>query len=335
MSRFVAPDLAALPPLSLTPVDYTVVEARRLEYLIEALTIAEVDYDVGVLQTDPMRIALSQGGAAIEMALDQRINEAVRRTMLATADGEFLDHIGATFYGVSRQTFVEFDGQTQVIVEEGDDRFRSRIALAPEAFSTAGPRGAYIFHALELDGERDIADAAAYGEEDGATYSTTVVSAGMPGSVVAAPTDGQAVDAPEVLVVVVPTEQYGDADQALIDRVLAAVSADEVRPIGDLVRVEAAEMVGYSVRAVLRVAPGAAVEPIVALARSKTEEYVAARRRIGFSAQRTGIGGALQVDVSTTVELIWPVADVGGGPKQVPWCSNIIIDVEVATGVWS
>ncbi|MFT7099200.1 MAG: phage-related baseplate assembly protein [Rickettsiales bacterium] len=70
-----------------------------------------------------------------ELLLRNRINEAAKANMLAYASGSDLDNLAA-FYGVER------------LADEEDDRLKIRTQLALEGFSTAGPVGAYIFHAL-------------------------------------------------------------------------------------------------------------------------------------------------------------------------------------------
>ena len=169
MSRFVNADLSALGAIpAVVPVDYASIKGDRTALLKASYDLFQIPYDVETLETDPDIVVGVEAGGTAEMLLRQRVNEAISALSLATGLGGSLDHIAATYYGISRQS--EIDERGAVIVED-DERFRDRIALAPEAFSTAGPLGAYVFHALELDGEPDIADAWAYSEEDAATYS--------------------------------------------------------------------------------------------------------------------------------------------------------------------
>lgn len=336
MSRFVAPDLSALGRLPLTVIDFEATEVVRTDYYKAALSAFGIDYDVQVLETDPMRIAYAEGGAYVEMLLDQRINEAMSSLSLATATGSALDHIAATYYGVSRQIKTDADG---VEIAETDARFRARIALAPEAFSMAGPEGAYTFHALELDGKQDLADAATYSEEDAATYSAGVPYAdaftrGKRPTAFTGRANGNPVLAPEVLVVVLPTLAYGAADQALIDRVFDAVTADEVRPIGDNVRVEAAEILDYTVNLRIGYEQGSDPAPLVAAVKANLETYTARRRKVGATAERLGLGGAAYISGIENVNLVSPAADVGGGSKQVPNCTAIVVTAVQQSGSW-
>ena len=317
MSRFVAPDLAILDDLQLITVSYAETEQRRVDFYTAALTEYDIEYNVENLETDPMRIAYSEGGAYVEMLIDQRINEAIRQLSLATAEQPGLQHIGATYYGVSQS-----EG-------ENVETFRDRIQLAPEAFSTAGPEGAYIFHALELDGVSDIADAVAYSEEDGAVYSQVTHSDAY--SMGHRPTafqnrgNGDPVVAPEVLVVIHATDDYGFEDQALCDRAYAALTRKEVRPLGDNVRIEVPERVEYTVEMVIKYSLGADPTPLVEEARKRALAYVTARQKVGLVSEILGIGGSGYVSNIESVELVSPEADVGGGQKQVPICTEINI----------
>lgn len=336
MSRFVAPDLSALGDLPLVAVDFDATEASRVEFYKAALTAFGVDYDVETLETDPLRIAYSQGGAGQEVLIDQRINETIRQLSLATASGAALDHIAATYYGISRQSTTSNDGN---MIAETDARFRARIALAPEAFSTAGPEGAYTFHVLELDGVQDIADAATYSEEDGATYSVGVIHAdaysrGKRSAPFTGRAHGDPVLAPEILVVILPTIEYGPMDQSLADRAWDAVTSDEVRPIGDNVRIEAAEIIDYAVEMTITYAPGSDPAPLVEAVEKRLADYTAKRRKVGLVAERLGLGGCGYVSNVETVALTSPAVDVAGGSKQAPNCIGITVTAIQATGNW-
>lgn len=337
MSRFVAPDLAALGDIpAVVPVDFEEIRVRRGEYLKAALAEFDIDYDVTALETSPLMIAVARGGGYEETLFRQVINEKIAAMTLAKAGEGDLEHIAATYYGIARQSDVDGEGN---IVIEPLERFRARIALAPEAFSTAGPEGAYAFHTLELDGEPDIADAAIYGEEDLAVYTAGLhadaYSMGQRATPFAGRATGDPVIAPEILAVILPVVAYGPCDQALLDRAYVACSADEVRPIGDNVRIEPAEIVDYQVEMTITYARGSDPAPLIAVARAGVERYVAARRRVGLAAERLGIGGEGYVTGAEAVELTSPAADVAGGSKQAPNCTGITITAIQSGGSWS
>lgn len=348
MSRFVAPDLSDLGDVpQVVPVDFEAIKAGRDDYLIAALARFGIDYDLTKLETDPLVIGYSEGGGYQETLFRQRVNEAIRGLSLATAIGGDLDHIGATYAGIGRLVYPndEDDQPTNSQWDaargkwvEADAIFRSRIVLAFEAFSTAGPEGAYVFHALELDGTRDIADAVVYSEEDAATYSDSLhedaYSMGMIPAPFADRDTGDPVLAPEILIVVLPTLSYGVADAALLKRVFRACTAEEVRPIGDNVRIEAATVTPYDIAVTLYYAPGADAAALAAEAKKRLEAYASDRRRIGLAVQREVIGGRAAVDNNVTVEVTSPSADIEPGPKGVGQVGTVTVTTVQAQGSW-
>ena len=126
-------DLSQLPPPE-------AVEALDPETLIEQTIAAFValypEYSAWV-ESDPAQ-KLVEAGAWREYLLRVRINEAVRSVMLAFAQGNDLDHLGA-LVNVERA-----DG-------ESDERFRSRVQAAPEIIAAAGSAAAYRAVAMNVD----------------------------------------------------------------------------------------------------------------------------------------------------------------------------------------
>lgn len=130
MSGFTVIDLSKLPaPKVVEEIDY---ETLLKEYYSTFIG-KDPGYDA-LLESDPAIIVL-QTAAYREMLARQRINEAAKSNLLAYAAGSDLDQKAAG-YGVER------------LEGEDDDRLRYRCQLSLEGFSTAGPIGGYIFHAL-------------------------------------------------------------------------------------------------------------------------------------------------------------------------------------------
>jgi phage-related baseplate assembly protein len=87
-----------------------------------------------LLESDPAAKIL-EIAAFREMILRERINNAAKANLLAFAVGDDLDYL-AEFYGIERQT------------NETDEAFRLRIKARIAAFSNAGSKEHYRFHAL-------------------------------------------------------------------------------------------------------------------------------------------------------------------------------------------
>ena len=154
-------------------------------------------------RADPVRLFID---AVILAVIQQRniIDYAAKMNLLAYASGTYLDHIGALL-GVTR-----LDG-------EDDEALRERIRLAPESFSSAGPKKAYEFFAKSAD--TNIIDVAVVGPPDT-----------QPGYVDLYPL------------------MTGGAlpDDGVLARVYAACNADDVRPDTDYLTVKKPVAVNYT-----------------------------------------------------------------------------------------
>lgn len=122
-------------PNIIEPLDFETILAERKARLIELTPEEERDAmnEMLALESEPL-VKLLEENAYRELVLRQRINEAAKAVMVATARGSDLDHLAALF-GVTR------------LAEESDDALRQRIVMALESYPTTGSVGAYAFHA--------------------------------------------------------------------------------------------------------------------------------------------------------------------------------------------
>ncbi|MNV43672.1 Baseplate J-like protein [compost metagenome] len=181
---------------------------------------------------------------------------------------------------------------------ELDDDLRDRAQLAWEGLSTAGPRGAYEFHARSAHGL--IADASSISPE---------------------PCD--------ILVSVLSRDGVGTAGPALLDAVRQALNDEDVRPMGDRVTVQSSSITPYAVRAVLHMkgdGPGGAVA--LDAAKRACEKYVNRARRQGVSVWRSAITAAAHVEGVERLELLEPAEDIVLDRTQAGTCTAI--DLRVA-----
>ena len=245
------------------------------------------------LESDPV-VKLLELCAYREVQLRARINDAARSVLLAYAVGADLEQLAANV-NVSRLLVSPGDPEASppiVPVHENDASLRARVQRAFEGLSVAGPRAAYVFHALSADGR--VADA----------------SAESP-----APA--------EVVVTVLSREGDGSAGADLLDTVNAALSSEEVRPVADRLTVQGAQIVPYEVTATLWLYPGPEVEPILAAALAQLESYVGTQRRLGRDIRRSALFAALHVEGVQRVELLQPSADVVLTSSQAAHCTAI------------
>jgi len=103
---------------------------------------------------------------------------------------------------------------------ESDDRYRERIISAPEAFTNAGSYGAYRHHAMSA--HQSIVDVTVYG-----------------------PSEGE----PPGHVALYPLVETGLPSDTILSTVHAAVNAERVRPLTDLVHVRSPEQIDYTITA--------------------------------------------------------------------------------------
>ena len=180
--------------------------------------------------------------------------------------------------------------------DESDDRLRKRSQLALEGFSTAGAIGAYSFHTLS------------------ASNSVKSVS-------VTSPNPG------EVLVNILSNINDGAASNELVNIVSQKLNDDDIRPLTDLVTVQAATIINYSVEAIISVYSGPSSKVVEEEARLALQNFINNRHAIGQVIAISGIYDALHVDGVKKVKLITPSEDIITNKSEAPYCNNIILSV--------
>ncbi len=297
MSGYVAVDLSRLPPPDIIEaLDYETTLAGMRSALIALAPELEA---VLAVESEPL-LKVLQVCAYREVLLRARINDAARAVLLPTATGADLDNVVALF-GVARLTLTPADPAAippVAAVMEGDSALRARAQLALEGFSTAGPRGAYLYHALSASG--------------------LVKDAGI-----TSPAPGV------VLVTVLSTEGDGTPSQGLLDTVASALTDDDVRPLCDEVQVEAADVQTYLVTATLTVGAGPDAGTVEAAARAAVDEYTAEVHRLGRAVRLSGLYAALHRPGVLAVDLTSPTANIVPAATGAAWCAGVAITVEV------
>lgn len=294
MSGFGAIDLSRLPPPDVVErLDFeTILGAMKADLIARAPDLAPAL----ALESEPA-VKILEVAAYRELLLRARINDAARAVMIATATGADLDHLAALF-GVAR--FVLDPGDPEAappvaptLESDGDLRYRAQLAL--EGFSTAGPVGAYTYHAFSASPfVRDVA--------------------------VTSPTPGQ------VLVTILSAEAPGTAAPGLLAAVQTALSADDVRPLCDTVVVQSASILTYAVAAELEMDAGPDSEVVIQEAFAAVALYAQETHRLGRPVTRSGLFAALHRPGVRRVLLASPAADILPAAHQAPRCTGITVD---------
>jgi len=290
---FTAVDLSQLPaPDVVESLDYEgILAAMQADLVARAPELG----DVLTLESEPIN-KLLEVCAYRELILRQRVNEAAQAVMLAYAQRSDLDQIGANF-NVARQLLDAGDPDAippAPPTYESDKDYRRRIQLSFEGYSTAGPTGAYIFHALGA--HADVKDAS--------------VTSPAPG---------------EVIVTVLSRTGDGSANAVLLDAVEAIVGGDDVRPLTDQVTVQSASILTYTVDATLATYPGPDAAVVIDQAKTAVTAYVDEQHRLGRDVTLSGLYAALHQPGVQRAELASPATTLTVDDQTAAYCTGITL----------
>ncbi|HBY4512700.1 TPA: baseplate assembly protein [Klebsiella pneumoniae] len=229
------------------------------------------------LESEPLTI-IAQAMAYRELLLRQRINEGAAACMLSHSTGDDLDNIAANL-DTERLVITEATDTADAVMES-DEALRLRAQAAFEGMSVAGPSAAYEYFARSASGQ--VSDARATSPSPA-----------------------------EVVVAVLSTEGDGTASSELLAAVTAAVNDEEVRPLGDRVTVQSAEIIEYDIDATLYLYPGPESEPIINAAMASLQTFLADNdKKIGRDIVRSAISAALHVQGVQRVVINTPADDL-------------------------
>ncbi|MCC7701429.1 baseplate J/gp47 family protein [Janthinobacterium sp. GW460P] len=295
-------DLTQLPAPSVVEVlDFEAILATRKAHLVSLLPEADRAAVTALLEleSEPATKLLEEN-AYQETILRNRVNEAARAVMLAFSLNGDLDQLGANV-NVARLVITPANPNALppvAAVTEDDDAYRLRIQEAPDGLSVAGPKASYEFHARSSDGK--VKDASA--------------TSPAPAS---------------VTVTVLANNDTGIADAELLSTVARALNAEEVRPLGDRLTVQAAQVIDYQIEATLFIGVGPEVPILLDAARANAVRVSQPRRPLGHSIYRSACSAAVHVEGVRKVVLSSPAADIELDATQAARCTAIYLNVVV------
>lgn len=289
-------DLTQLPaPDAIEQFDFETILARKKQQLIDLCPneIKPVIAATLELESEPLTIDLQQQ-AYSEMLVRQRINEATRANFLALATGTDLDHIGAS-RGLTRKIIQAANHAVNppiAEIKESDAAYRQRIQMHPEKFAAAGPRSAYIAHALDVD---DVADACPIRPIAGT-----------------------------VRVFVKSYSNNGIPSQALLQQVYDYLSAEELRPLNDVVEVQAGVPKDITIEYETEFESGPDKTLVATKQTADLNTVLSANSGLSGSLALSKIIGALDTVGAKKITLLQPQADIVCAPNEFIRVKKII-----------
>lgn len=312
-------DFSILPlPEIIEELDYESI----LQLIIADLIARDPAYET-ILESDP-GIKILEVAAARELILRQRINDALKATLLRFTGGGDMDNLAA-FYNVTR-----FDGET-------DEAFRLRIILRIEGSSAAGGAAWYRYHALSCDPLVKDANVASPGPGEVAVTILSHEGSQLPA---ATGTDldqlgeafgvsresGESDDdyRSRVLALVLAGGGYGIASPELIATADAYLQADDVRPVTDTLTVSGASILPVDVTADIWLYPQTRISVFESLP-AQLQSAFDAQSGMGWDVTQSWIIAQLNTAGVQRVEMSLPAADVICRPNEAPALRTITL----------
>ncbi len=285
-------ELSALPaPQVLEDLDFEEVYQGELSAFREYMG----DNWSALLESDPVT-KLLELGAYRRLQNRARVNDAAKALLLAYARKGDLDQLAANV-NLKRLEIQAADlsavPPTAAVMEE-DDALQERVQLAYEGLTTAGPRNSYILHARNASAL--VADATA----ESPTPAVVVVT-------------------------VLALEGSGVAGADLLETVRRNLSDEDVRPLGDRLIVQSAEILPFRINAVVHmVGSGPETEATLAECKNRLDAWINPRRRLGIEVARSGIDAQLHISGVSRVDLQdW--TDIRPTKAQAAWCEAFTV----------
>jgi len=296
MARFIAIDMAGMvPPDIIETLDYETIVTALKDAFQARMAELGLDFDVRDLESEPA-VKLIEVFASREIVLRARVNGGAKALLLALAKHHDLEHLG-NWFGTERAE--QFPATTdQAAILEDDERLRKRIQLAPQAFSTAGPYGAYEYHVLTAD----------------PLIKSVGILVPQPGHV-------------NIYPLVVTGD--GTPSEETLRAVRLKLLEEDIRPLTDIVSVAAPKVLYQDIDVTLVVKEGPDAAALAEIARGELQTYADSRHFVGEVLRIAGIYDAAQMPAVENVIINEPTADVDPTPRGAVYVPNITVRVKV------
>ncbi|BBN81955.1 bacteriophage protein [Pseudoalteromonas sp. A25] len=331
LTNFSAIDLNQLPtPELIEPLSFDDIKTAIIDDFQARFPDAQLSY-----QSDPV-IKLIDTFAYRELLIRKRINEGAEAVLLAKATTEELDFLGQRF-GVPRAMISQASENLPAdeIEYESDERFRTRIKLALEGFSTAGPEGAYAFHCFKASNHiqdvfieapefvlqsppEEFAEALPVGTK----LLTNTYSAGLEN-----PMPG------DVAITLLSDEGDGTPSDAVLSEVNRYLNQDNIRPLTDRVNLLKPKVKRFAIKAKLHLYPGLDGDSIYQSVAAQCNGWLKQHRKFAHDISLSGLYAVLHGAGVQRVELSSPSSDIFVAENEVAYCENIDISIEAQRNV--
>lgn len=293
-----------------------------LQQVVVDLLARDPSYET-ILESDP-GIKILEVAAARELILRQRINDALKATLLRFTGGGDMDNMAA-FYNVTR-----FPGET-------DAAFRLRIIERIEGSSAAGGAAWYRSHARSSDARVKDANVASPGPGEVIVTILSFEGSQLPAAtgadldqlgeafgVTRTQSEADADYRARVLAIVLAGGGYGTASPELISIVDDYLQDDGVRVVTDTLTTTGATILPVDVTANIWLYPQSRLSVFEALS-SQLQSAFDAQSGLGWDVTRSWIIAQLNTAGVQRVEMSLPAADVICRPNEAPVLRTIAL----------
>ncbi len=287
MPDFVAIDYSKLPK------PQVILELNKAQTLSELKDVFKEFFPeyTADLESDLGR-ALLEVIAFLQIQNKARMNYDATQTFAALADGNNLDNEAAN-WGVKRQyEVIKDESGNEKTVYETDDSLRRRRLLAPEAITTAGSRGAYLYH-IYTAGEKALTTTYSYNKNN-----QLIAVYDMPQNGFAAQIKHAEAITPAPGIVhfsFIVKDQVTIPAAALSEHVLAILQKGDVVPLTDKVEYITPKEKAYKLFVNIHLKDGAIGEIIRPQVESNLNNYIEECRRLGGLVDLAAICSACRI----------------------------------------